>query len=58
MVPAVNQIEAHPYFQQRDVQTLGAEQDILTQAWSPSAGHLPTPPAPADPVTAARPGPR
>ena len=27
-----------PYFQQRDVQTLGAEQDILTQAWSPIGG--------------------
>ena len=37
VVPAVNQIEVHPYFQQRDVQTLGAEQDILTQAWSRSA---------------------
>jgi diketogulonate reductase-like aldo/keto reductase len=38
VVPAVNQIEVHPYFQQRDVQTLGAEQDILTQAWSPIGG--------------------
>jgi diketogulonate reductase-like aldo/keto reductase len=38
MVPAVNQIEVHPYFQQRDVQALGAEHDILTQAWSPIGG--------------------
>src|SRR3954465_1521753 len=38
MVPAVNQIEVHPYFQQRDVQVLGAEHDILTQAWSPIGG--------------------
>jgi diketogulonate reductase-like aldo/keto reductase len=37
-VPAVNQIEVHPYFQQRDVQVLGAEHDILTQAWSPIGG--------------------
>jgi diketogulonate reductase-like aldo/keto reductase len=37
-VPAVNQIEVHPYFQQRDVQVLGAEDDILTQAWSPIGG--------------------
>jgi diketogulonate reductase-like aldo/keto reductase len=38
MVPAVNQIEVHPYFQQKDVQVLGAEHDILTQAWSPIGG--------------------
>jgi diketogulonate reductase-like aldo/keto reductase len=38
VVPAVNQIEVHPYFQQRDVQVLGAEHDILTQAWSPIGG--------------------
>jgi diketogulonate reductase-like aldo/keto reductase len=38
VVPAVNQIEVHPYFQQREVQALGAEHGILTQAWSPSAG--------------------
>lgn len=38
VVPAVNQIEVHPYFQQRRVQALGAERDILTQAWSPIGG--------------------
>src|SRR5215207_5596066 len=38
VVPAVNQIEVHPYFAQRDVQTLGAERGILTQAWSPIGG--------------------
>jgi diketogulonate reductase-like aldo/keto reductase len=38
VVPAVNQIENHPYFQQRDVQALGAEHGILTQAWSPIGG--------------------
>ena len=38
VVPAVNQIELHPYFQQRTVQALGAENGILTQAWSPIGG--------------------
>ena len=38
VVPAVNQIEVHPYFQQRDVQALGDEHGILTQAWSPIGG--------------------
>ena len=38
MVPAVNQIEVHPYFQQREVQALDAEHGILTQAWSPIGG--------------------
>jgi len=38
VVPAVNQIEVHPYFAQREVQTFGAEHGILTQAWSPIGG--------------------
>jgi diketogulonate reductase-like aldo/keto reductase len=38
VVPAVNQIECHPYFQQREVQDLNAEHGILTQAWSPIGG--------------------
>src|SRR5947209_9039052 len=38
VVPAVNQIEIHPYFQQREVQDLNAERSILTQAGSPIAG--------------------
>lgn len=38
VVPAVNQIEAHPYFQQREVQAFGAAHGILTQAWSPIGG--------------------
>jgi diketogulonate reductase-like aldo/keto reductase len=38
VVPAVNQIECHPYFQQPDVQSLNAEHGILTQAWSPIGG--------------------
>ena len=38
LVPAVNQIELHPYFSQPDVQKADAEHDILTQAWSPIGG--------------------
>ena len=38
VVPAVNQIEVHPYFPQKAVQALGAEHGILTQAWSPIGG--------------------
>jgi diketogulonate reductase-like aldo/keto reductase len=38
IVPAVNQIELHPYFQQTALQRLHAEHGILTQAWSPIGG--------------------
>jgi diketogulonate reductase-like aldo/keto reductase len=38
VVPAVNQVEVHPFFQQRQVQAFGAEHGILTQAWSPIGG--------------------
>jgi diketogulonate reductase-like aldo/keto reductase len=38
VVPAVNQIEIHPYFAQRDVQAFGARYGILAQAWSPIGG--------------------
>jgi diketogulonate reductase-like aldo/keto reductase len=38
VVPAVNQIEVHPYFQQREVQDFDAEHGIVTQAWSPIGG--------------------
>jgi len=38
VVPAVNQIEVHPYFQQRGVQEAGRRHGILTQAWSPIGG--------------------
>jgi diketogulonate reductase-like aldo/keto reductase len=38
IVPAVNQIELHPYFTQRDVQAADTENGILTQAWSPIGG--------------------
>jgi len=38
IVPAINQIEVHPYFQQREVQQADAEAGIVTQAWSPIGG--------------------
>jgi diketogulonate reductase-like aldo/keto reductase len=38
VVPAVNQIEVHPFFQQTALQRLNAEHGILTQAWSPIGG--------------------
>jgi 2,5-diketo-D-gluconate reductase A len=36
-VPAVNQIEAHPYFVNEEVRAYGAEHGIVTEAWSPIA---------------------
>lgn len=38
VTPAVNQIEVHPYFQQRTVLEKNAELGILSQAWSPIGG--------------------
>jgi 2,5-diketo-D-gluconate reductase A len=38
VVPAVNQIEVHPYFQQTELQRLHREHGIHTQAWSPIGG--------------------
>nr|WP_314845255.1 aldo/keto reductase [uncultured Microbacterium sp.] len=45
IVPAINQIEVHPYFSQREVQQADAAAGIVTQAWSPIGG-----------ITAYRPG--
>lgn len=36
-VPAVNQIECHPYLQQREAHALQAKYEIATTAWSPLA---------------------
>ena len=38
VVPAVNQIEVHPYFRQPQVLAANAEHRILSQAWSPIGG--------------------
>ncbi|QHC58912.1 aldo/keto reductase [Rathayibacter sp. VKM Ac-2760] len=38
VIPAVNQVELHPYFSQPDLRREDAERGILTQAWSPIGG--------------------
>ncbi|WP_253386610.1 aldo/keto reductase [Microbacterium foliorum] len=38
IIPAINQIEVHPYFQQREVQQADAAAGTVTQAWSPIGG--------------------
>jgi diketogulonate reductase-like aldo/keto reductase len=38
VVPAVNQLEQHPYFSQADVQVFGEQHGIVAQAWSPIGG--------------------
>ena len=35
MVPAINQVELHPFFNQADLREFNASKGILTQAWSP-----------------------
>jgi len=37
VVPAVNQIELHPYLQQRELRALHANHSIVTEGWSPLA---------------------
>jgi 2,5-diketo-D-gluconate reductase A len=37
IVPAVNQIELHPYFQNREPAAYGEEHGIATEAWAPIA---------------------
>ena len=59
VVPAVNQIEVHPYFRQPAVLAADTEHGIVPQAWSPIGGitfyrdtayqHLRTRPSPASP---------
>ncbi len=38
IVPAINQIEVHPYFSQPEAQTANRERGVLSQAWSPIGG--------------------
>jgi diketogulonate reductase-like aldo/keto reductase len=38
IIPAVNQVEVHPYFTQPTVQAANAAHGIITQAWSPIGG--------------------
>jgi 2,5-diketo-D-gluconate reductase A len=37
VVPAVNQIEVHPFLTQDDVRAVNAEHGVATEAWSPIA---------------------
>jgi len=38
VVPAVNQVEIHPFFTQRELRAEHARRGIVTQAWSPIGG--------------------
>jgi 2,5-diketo-D-gluconate reductase A len=38
VAPAVNQIELHPYFSQKDSEAANTARGIVTQAWSPIGG--------------------
>jgi diketogulonate reductase-like aldo/keto reductase len=40
IVPAVNQVELHPSFQQKALRAFHREHGILTQAWSPIGGSI------------------
>jgi diketogulonate reductase-like aldo/keto reductase len=37
VVPAINQVELHPYLQQEELRNFHAEHGIVTEAWSPIA---------------------
>ncbi|HET7399755.1 MAG TPA: aldo/keto reductase [Intrasporangium sp.] len=37
VLPAINQVELHPYLQQRELRTFHAQHGIATEAWSPLA---------------------
>jgi len=54
VVPAVNQVEVHPYFVQRELRAVHARLGIITQAWSPLGGvnvYMPRDPdAPLNPL--------
>jgi diketogulonate reductase-like aldo/keto reductase len=41
IVPAVNQVELHPYFPQQELLRFHAEHDIVTEAWSPLGKNSP-----------------
>jgi diketogulonate reductase-like aldo/keto reductase len=40
VVPAVNQVELHPYFTQRDVRDADADRGVVTQWWSAIGGAI------------------
>jgi aryl-alcohol dehydrogenase-like predicted oxidoreductase len=49
VVPAVNQIELHPYFPQDAMRSVHAELGILTESWSPWASAAPLRPGTGGP---------
>ena len=59
VVPAVNQVEVHPYYSQPALRAVHEQRGIVTQAWSPLGGVYVYPPATepksalADPVITA-----
>ncbi|MBA0207734.1 aldo/keto reductase [Pectobacterium brasiliense] len=38
VIPAINQVELHPFFVQQELQDADARRGIITQAWSPIGG--------------------
>src|SRR5262249_35606108 len=50
VVPALNQVELHPFFTQPDVCHADARYGVLTQSWSPIGGVLSNHPADPDHV--------
>ena len=51
VLPAVNQVELHPFFPQVELRAFHAEHGIITEAWSPLGKRAPV--KSADPVVAA-----
>jgi diketogulonate reductase-like aldo/keto reductase len=49
-MPAVNQVELHPFFTQQALRDFHAANGIVTQAWSPLGGVNRYRPADADAV--------
>lgn len=51
VVPAVNQVELHPFFNQHEMRAANARHGVITQSWSPIGGvYLKTPGAPKGPL--------
>jgi diketogulonate reductase-like aldo/keto reductase len=49
VVPAVNQVELHPYFTQPELREENARRGVVTQSWSPLGGvNIYSPHDPAD----------
>ncbi|MCE3556212.1 aldo/keto reductase [Pseudonocardia sp. RS11V-5] len=51
VVPALNQVELHPFFTQADIRAANSARGILTQSWSPIGGIYINHPADPDNIT-------